>query len=249
MRELQIPSTQRSMAPAVYNTSHPLQQSRGEQLRAISRVLTRPLAAVARGIARIGRAIRSVISGIRSALQRFRGTGNGAEDLEMQPLLDEEISGFSGETETSFISAKADEGDILNNPLVRKPEYMKDETDNWRIRIDKSVLMDAEGYVNPDEFVRLGLVEREINRNQYTEPGEDPDYKDPPLFAELKRNLQGIFDDYAETSDFDEFTHDTTPLLSGINNAAVPAAISSLVLSATIFSLLWWYQFQHTYRR
>ncbi|MEM8445372.1 RHS repeat-associated core domain-containing protein, partial [Morganella morganii] len=230
MRELQIPSTQRSMAPAVYNTSHPLQQSRGEQLRAISRVLTRPLAAVARGIARIGRAIRSVISGIRSALQRFRGTGNGAEDLEMQPLLAEEISGFSGETETSFISAKADEGDILNNPLVRKPEYMKDETDNWRIRIDKSVLMDAEGYVNPDEFVRLGLVEREINRNQYTEPGEDPDYKDHPLFAELKRNLQGIFDDYAETSDFDEFTHDTTPLLSGINNAATPAAISSLVL-------------------
>ncbi|WP_235282655.1 RHS repeat domain-containing protein [Morganella morganii] len=249
MRELQIPSTQRSMAPAVYNTSHPLQQSRGEQLRAISRVLTRPLAAVARGIARIGRAIRSVISGIRSALQRFRGTGNGAEDLEMQPLLDEEISGFSGETETSFISAKADEGDILNNPLVRKPEYMKDETDNWRIRIDKSVLMDAEGYVNPDEFVRLGLVEREINRNQYTEPGEDPDYKDPPLFAELKQDLQGIFDDYAETSDFDEFTHDTTPLLSGINNAAVPAAISSLVLSASIFSLLWWYQSQHTYRR
>ncbi|WP_227718628.1 hypothetical protein [Morganella morganii] len=59
-------------------------------MRAISRVLTRPLAAVARGIARIGRAIRSVISGIRSALQRFRGTGNGAEDLEMQPLLDEE---------------------------------------------------------------------------------------------------------------------------------------------------------------
>lgn len=249
MREFLIPSTQRSTAPAVYNTSRPLQQSRGEQLRTISRVLTRPLTAIAEGIARIGRAIRSVISGIRSALQRFRGTGNGAEDLEMQPLLAEEISGPSGETETSFVSRKANEGDIINNPLVKKPEYMKDEIDNWRIRIDKSVLMDAEGNVNPDEFARLGLVEREMNRNLDIAPEEDPDYKDHPLFTELKRNLQAIFDNDAETSDFGEFTHDTIPLLSGINNAAVPAAISSLALSASIFSLLWWYQSQHIYRR
>lgn len=251
LRDLRAPSGYRSIASPVYNTTtEPVpQKSIGDRLRSAGRVLSRPLIAIAQGIARIGRAIRSVISGIRSALQRFRGTGNGAEVLEMQPLLAEEISSFSGETETSFISPKADGGDILNNPLVRKPEYMKDEIDNWRIRIDKSVLMNAEGYVNPDEFVRLGLVEREINRNQYIEPEEDPDYKDHPLFAELKQDLQGMFDDDAETSDFDEFTHDTTPLLSGINNAATPAAISSLALSAMIFSLLWWYQSQHTYRR
>ncbi|WP_368899178.1 RHS repeat domain-containing protein [Morganella morganii] len=250
MREMLIPSTQRSMAPAVYRaTTEPLpQKSIGDRLRSAGRVLSRPLTAFAQGIARIGRAIRRVISGIRSALQRFRGTGEGA-DLEMQPLLAEEISDPSGETETSFVSRKTNEGDIINNPLVKKPEYMKDEVDNWRIRIDKSVLMDSEGYVNPDEFARLGLVEREINRNQYIEPEEDPDYKDHPLFAELKQNLQVIFDNDAETSDFDEFTHDSTPLLSGMNNAVTPAAISSLALSAMIFGLLWWYQSQHTYRR
>lgn len=249
MREMRISSSQQSMAPAVYNTSRPLPQSSGEQLRNISRVLTRPLTAAAQGIARIGRAIRSVISGIRSALQRFRGTGNGAEDLEMQPLLADEISDFSGENETSFISRKTHKENLMDNPLVRKPEYMKDEIDNWRIRIDKSVLMDEEGYVNPDDFARLGLIEREMNRNLDIVPEEDPDYKDHPLFAELKQNLQGIFDNDAETSDFEEFTHDTTPLLSDINRAFTPSAISSLALSAAIFGLLWWYQSQYTYRR
>ncbi|MEM8324112.1 hypothetical protein Q4S25_12595, partial [Morganella morganii] len=37
-------------------------------------------------------------------------------------------------------------------------------------------------------------------------------------------------------------------LLPGSNNRITPA-ISSLVLSATIFGLLWWYQSQHSYRR
>ena len=164
MQESRAPFRNQRMASQVYNTTtEPVpQKSIGDRLRSAGRVLSRPLTVIAQGIARIGRAIRSVVSGIRSALQRFRGTGNGAENLEMQPLLAEEISDPSGETETSFVSRKTNEGDIINNPLVKKPEYMKDEVDNWRIRIDKSVLMDSEGYVNPDEFARLGLVEREI---------------------------------------------------------------------------------------
>ncbi len=251
MQELRAPIRYQRIASPVYNTTTvPVpQKSIGDRLRSAGRVLSRPLTAAAQGIARIGRAIRRVISGIRSALQRFRGTGNGAEDLEMQPLLAEEISDPYGETETSFVSRKTNEGDIINNPLVKKPEYMKDEIDNWRIRIDKSVLMDQEGYVNPDDFARLGLIEREMNRNLDIVPEEDPDYKDHPLFAELKQNLQGIFDNDAETSDFEEFTHDTTPLLSDINRAVTPSAISSLALSVMIFGLLWWYQSQHTYRR
>ncbi|OBU12435.1 RHS repeat domain-containing protein [Morganella psychrotolerans] len=249
MRDLQNPSSQRGIAPPVYNTSSALRQSVGDRLRSAGRLLTRPLVSVINGIAGIGRAIRGIAVRIFSALQRFRGAGNGADDLEMQPLLDDEIGDFSGEAETSFISRKANEGDIINNPLVRKPEYMKDEIDNWRFRIDKSVLMDTDGYVNPDDFARLGLTEREINRNQYIAPEEDADYKDHPAFAELKRNLQGIFDSDAETSDSDELTNDTTPLLPDSNNRVTPAAISSLALSASVFMLLWWYQSQHAYNR
>lgn len=253
MQELRIPSTFRRMAPPVYNTTSPLlPQSRGDQLRSISRVLTRPLTAIAQGIARIGRAIRSVISGLRSALQRFRGTAGGAEDLEMQPLLaeseNESESGLSAEAERLFVSWKESGEDILNHPLVRKPEYIRDEAVNWRFRIDKSALVDADDNVNTEDFFRLGLIERDINRSQYVAPQEDPDYKDHPAFIELKQKLQAIFDG-AETSDFDEFTDDTSPLLAGSNNAVTPAAISSLALSVSIFSLLWWYQSQHTYRR
>ena len=251
MRNLRISSSQSRMVPPVYNTTtRPLpQQSIGDRLRSAGRMLARPLAAIAEGIARIGRVAGRLISGIRSALQHFRGTGSGTEDLEMQPLLPEGISDFSGETETSFTSRKVNEGNIINNPLVRKPEYMRDEMDNWRFRIDKSVLMDADGYVNPDDFARLGLVEREINRNQYIAPEEDSDYKGHPAFAELKRNLQGIFDNDAATSDFDELTNDTTPLLPDSNNRVTPAAISSLALTMTIFGLLWWYQSRNAYNR
>lgn len=238
-----MPSTQRSMAPAVYNTSRPLQQSRGEQLRTISRVLTRPLAAVARGIARIGRAIRSVISGIRSALQRFRGTGNGAEDLEMQPLLamETESDDFSGSVRIAeSVLTYAPEN---NEEVLAWDSFSRENYGEWESGGEPEYFWDKSDFVidygseaDTDEIFSIGgLDEKSYEDDQLS----DYSWDDVSLGSES---------DFEEDN-ANEAYNDTTPLLSGINNTAVPAAISSLVLSASIFSLLWWYQSQHTYRR
>lgn len=260
MRELLMPSTQRSVAPAVYNTPRPLQPGIGERLRNISRVLTRPLTAIAQGIARIGRAIRSVISGICSALQRFRGTGDGAEDLEMQPLLSAEDGpeGIDSITETT---------------LTDVPEDMEwNDSADFNQHLGSGLLFD---WINLEDT--SGIPDRQ-GAMQVTERWDNAGWDDIERMSIV--SISSEFDIDSVTSDTDSFISDTdsfisdadscisdsssriyetfniaegrededTLLLPGSNNRITPA-ISSLALSATIFSLLWWYQSQHTYRR
>ncbi|EMO4163181.1 RHS repeat domain-containing protein [Morganella morganii] len=239
-----LPGYQRIASPVCNTTTVPVpQKSIGDRLRSAGRVLSRPLTAIAQGIARIGRAIRSVISGIRSALQRLRGTGNGAEDLEMQPLLamETESDDFSGSvriTESVLTYSPENNEEELAWDSFSRENYGEWESDGepgyfW----DKSdFAIDYGSEAGTDEIFSIGGL-------------DENDYEDDQL-------SDYSWDDISlgSESDFEEDNanyayNDTTPLLSGINNAAVPAAISSLALSATIFSVLWWYQSQHSYRR
>ncbi|EMD6373354.1 RHS repeat-associated core domain-containing protein [Morganella morganii] len=229
----------------VYNTTTELkpQKSIGERLRHVGGMLTRPLTAIAQGIARIGRAIRSVISGIRSALQRLRGTGNGAEDLEIRPLLamETESDDFSGSvriTESVLTYSPENNEEELTWDSFSRENYGEWESDEepgyfW----DKSdFAIDYGSEAGTDEIFSIGG----LDENNY-EDDQLSDYSWDDISLGSESDFEEDNANYAY--------NDTTPLLSGINTAAVPAAISSLALSATIFSLLWWYQSQHTYRR
>ncbi|WP_274370256.1 RHS repeat domain-containing protein [Morganella morganii] len=266
MREMLIPSTQRSMAPAVYNTSRQLPQSRGEQLRTISRVLTRPLTAVAQGIARIGRAIRRVISGIRSALQRFRGTGEGA-DLEMQPLLAEEINGPFGIEygETEFMAEQSQNAVVHSDPInwdensqdlsdiEMTHDYDFNDVNSW-LGDDDSV--DGYGGLERDEGLNqfgdfdgnawLRQFGYETDEDYYIYGTAGIDY-DPAEAVNDRLSLAGSEISFTG-SDISLSGSETSLLLPGSHNRITPA-ISSLALSVSIFSLLWWYQSQHSYRR
>lgn len=256
MREMLIPSTQRSMAPAVYNTSRPLQQSRGEQLRNISRVLTRPLTAVAQGIARIGRAIRSVISGICSALQRFRGAAGGAEEMElMEPLLpaenEIELSSGSARTEESALTHSREDlewDDIRDcNNLVDLDigifdANMHDVLSTLDMKEGMRIILSREN-TGWDDIERMSIV-------SVDESDSDSFMSDSDSFiSDTDSVISGRSSHIYETFNIAEGWEDeNAPLLSGSNNRITPA-ISSLALSAAIFGLLWWYQSQHTYRR
>ncbi len=245
LQELRPSSEYRRIASSVYNTTtEPVpQKSIGDRLRSAGRVLSRPLIAIAQGIARIGRAIRSVISGLRSALQRFRGTGDGADEQGMQLLLpmETESDDFSGSVriaESVLTYAPENNEEVLAwDSFSREnygewesggePEYFWDESD---------FVIDYGSEADTDEIFSIGgLDEKSYEDDQLS----DYSWDDVSLGSES---------DFEEDN-ANEAYNDTTPLLSGINNTAVPAAISSLVLSASIFSLLWWYQSQHTYRR
>lgn len=259
MREMLIPSTQRSMAPAVYNTSRPLQQSRGEQLRSISRVLTRPLTAVAQGIARIGRAIRRVISGIRSALQRFRGTAGGAEEMElMEPLLPAE-----NETELSSGRIRIAESALTYSPGNSGEDLARadfsPENDAWSENNERLLSEAGEGYYwDEDDFVidygseadtdEIFRIEgfADDNYDDYLSSDDDWDDVSLNMDSDLARaNTNYVYEAF---NLMEEVSDDTSPLLPASHNRITPA-ISSLALSAAIFGLLWWYQSQHSYHR
>lgn len=253
MREMRISSAQRSMAPAVYNTSRPLPQSGGEQLRNISRVLTRPLTAAAQGIARIGRAIRSVISGIRSALQRFRGTAGGAEEMElMEPLLPAE-------------EGAEDRIRVSGTTLTHTPENMEwDDSADFNKYFGSGLEFDwidiEETFAVPDRQGAMQVTENwdnagwdDIERMSIVsvdESDSDSFISDTDSFiSDTDSVISGRSSRIYETFNIAEGWEDeNAPLLSGSNNRITPA-ISSLALSAAIFGLLWWYQSQHTYRR
>lgn len=251
MREMLIPSTQRSMAPAVYNTSRPLQQSRGEQLRSISRVLTRPLTAVAQGIARIGRAIRRVISGIRSALQRFRGTAGGAEEMElMEPLLPAE-----NETELSSGRIRIAESALTYSPGNSGEDLARadfsPENDAWSENNERLLSEAGEGYYwDEDDFVidygseadtdEIFRIEgfADDNYDDYLSSDDDWDDVSLNMDSDLARaNTNYVYEAF---NLMEEVSDDTSPLLPASHNRITPA-ISSLALSAAIFGLLWWY--------
>ncbi|MBW5407608.1 RHS repeat domain-containing protein [Morganella morganii] len=250
MQELRIPSAQRGITPAVYNTSRPLQQSIGERLRNISRVLTRPLTAIAEGISRIGRAAGRLISGIRSALQRFRGTGNGAEDLEMQPLLQMET-----ESEESSGSIR-----ITESVLTYEPEYYNEENLVWDDFLPESCGKQDLSWDYSDYAIDYGSEAGTDEIFSISDLSEyDYDYEDILSSDGIGDDISirtisdsgdgGTYRVYEAFNIAEGFDDETASLLPGSNNRVSPAAISSLALSASIFSLLWWYQSQHTYRR
>ncbi|MEY1089196.1 RHS repeat domain-containing protein [Morganella morganii] len=243
----QIPSTQRSMASQVYNaTTEPLpRKSIGDRLRGAGRVLSRPLTAVAQGIARIGQAIRSVISGIRSALQRFRGTGNGAEELEMQPLLametesdDSASDDFSGSVRITE-SVLTDELENMgwNNFADFNKNFGSGLEFDW---IDEEIfaIPDRQGAMQvTDDWDNDGWEDIEMGRIVNVDESDSDSF--------VSDGASRIYD----TVNIAEGREDeNAPLLPASNNRITPA-ISSLALSAAIFGLLWWYQSQHTYRR
>lgn len=242
MQELRIPSTFRRMAPQVYNpTSRLLPQSRGDQLRSISRVLTRPLTAIAQGIARIGRAIRSVISGFRSALQRFRGTAGGAEEMElMEPLLPAE--GGSRVSETTLISAPEnmvwDDSFDFNKHVGSGLEF------DWIDIEETLVIPDRQGAIQVTEsWDDTGWDDIERMDTVSVDESDTDSFISDTNSVISDRSVR-IYEDFNIAEGRED---ENTPLLSGSHNRITPA-ISSLILSATIFNLLWWYQSQHTYR-
>ncbi|HEI8451684.1 TPA: RHS repeat-associated core domain-containing protein [Morganella morganii] len=249
LQELRPSSEYRRIASSVYNTTtEPVpQKSIGDRLRSAGRVLSRPLIAIAQGIARIGRAIRSVISGLRSALQRFRGTGDGADEQGMQLLLpmETESEDFSGRvriTESVLTySPENNEEDLAWDGFLPdsdgEQEYLWDESD---------FAIDYGSEAGTDEIFGIGG----LDKNNY-EDDQLSDYSWDDISLRSESDFGGDNVNYPyEAFNITEGPYDdTTPLLNGSNNRATPAAISSLVLSASIFSLLWWYQSQHTYRR
>lgn len=248
MQELQVSSTLRRMAPVVYNTTTvPVpQKSIGDRLRSAGRVLTRPLTAIAQGIARISRAAGRLISGIRSALQRFRGTAGGAEEMELMELLLPAEDGAEGEVRVS------------ETTLISAPENMVwDDSFDFNKHVGSGLEFDwidiEETLVIPD---RQGAI-------QVTESWDDTGWDDiermDTVSVDESDTDSFISDTNSVISDrsvriYEDFNiaegreDENTPLLSGSHNRITPA-ISSLILSATIFNLLWWYQSQHTYRR
>ncbi|HEC1403130.1 TPA: RHS repeat-associated core domain-containing protein, partial [Enterobacter hormaechei] len=249
LQELRPSSEYRRIASSVYNTTtEPVpQKSIGDRLRSAGRVLSRPLIAIAQGIARIGRAIRSVISGLRSALQRFRGTGDGADEQGMQLLLpmETESEDFSGRvriTESVLTySPENNEEDLAWDGFLPdsdgEQEYLWDESD---------FAIDYGSEAGTDEIFGIGG----LDKNNY-EDDQLSDYSWDDISLRSESDFGGDNVNYPyEAFNITEGPYDdTTPLLNGSNNRATLAAISSLVLSASIFSLLWWYQSQHTYRR
>ncbi|EMQ4856731.1 RHS repeat-associated core domain-containing protein [Morganella morganii] len=261
MQDSRAPSRYQRMVPAVYNTTtEPVpQKSIGERLRSAGRVLSRSLTAVAQGIARIGRAIRSVISGIRSALQRFRGTAGGAEEMElMEPLLLAE-----NETEFSSGSIRIAESVLTYSPENNEEDFAWEDFSPGSDELsenDARLLSEAgEGYYwDEDDFVIDHGSEADTDEIFRVEGFADDDYQDNlssgddwddislSMDSDLARaNVNYVYEAF---NLMEEITDDTSPLLSGSNNRITPA-ISSLALSAAIFGLLWWYQSQHTYRR
>ncbi len=261
MQESRAPSRYQRMVPAVYNTTtEPVpQKSIGDRLRSAGRVLSRSLTAVAQGIARIGRAIRSVISGIRSALQRFRGTAGGAEEMElMEPLLPAE-----NETEFSSGSIRIAESVLTYSPENNEEDFAWEDFSPGSDELsenDARLLSEAgEGYYwDEDDFVIDHGSEADTDEIFRVEGFADDDYQDNlssgddwddislSMDSDLARaNVNYVYEAF---NLMEEITDDTSPLLSGSNNRITPA-ISSLALSAAIFGLLWWYQSQHTYRR
>ncbi|OBU11378.1 RHS repeat domain-containing protein [Morganella psychrotolerans] len=254
MQESGAPFEYRRMASQVYRTSSALRQSVGDRLRSAGRLLTRPLVSVINGIAGIGRAIRGIAGRIRSALQRFRGAESGVDEMEMQLLLAEETSGFSGETENSPCRVN-----LTESTLTSYPEDMG--ADN------PAVEWDPLGDINdgkPWDFPTLAYqidnaslifevedgmqsIQREFD-NCWDELEEET-YNFGES-GETSNGESGATSHIPETFNIAEGEQDeNAPLLSGSNNRATPAAISSLALSASIFSLLWWYQSQHAYNR
>lgn len=234
-----------------YRTSPPLRRGIGDRLGNVSRILTRPLVPVYHAIARIGRAIRSVISGIRSALQRFRGAESGDDDLDMQPLLAEEISDFSGETEPGNSPGRIRLAELT---LMSEPENNEDEFD-WDSRVTGA--LGGNGSFKADietisEIYEMGdqwqLIEArwDADWNDIKDITTEYDFGESGTTPRISDTTPRIYEafDIAEGSD-----DENSPLLTGSDNRITPAAISSLALSAAIFSLLWWYQSQHTYRR
>lgn len=247
MPELGIPSTQRRMAPPVYSTSPALRQSAGDRLRSAGRLLTRPLVSVINGIAGIGRAIRGLTGRIRSALQRFRGAGNGAEDLEMQPLLPEEdgSDGRTSVTETTLTSVPAsidwDDSADFNKHLGSGLEF------DWVDLEETLGIPDRQGAIQvADSWDDAGWddIERMSIVSDFGESDTDSYISDTDSF--VSDTSFHIYEAFNIEEGFDD---ETSSLLPGSNNRVTPAAISSLVLSASIFSLLWWYQSQHAYNR
>lgn len=258
MQDSRAPSRYQRMAPAVYNTTtEPVpQKSIGDRLRSAGRVLSRSLTAVAQGIARIGQAIRSVISGIRSALQRFRGTAGGAEDMElMEPLLpaENEIELSSGSTrieESALTHSREDlEWDDIRdcNKLVDLDigifdANMHDVLSTLDMKEGMRIILSREN-TGWDDIERMSIV-------SVDESDSDSFMSDSDSFiSDTDSVISGRSSHIYETFNIAEGWEDeNAPLLSGSNNRITPA-ISSLALSAAIFGLLWWYQSQHTYRR
>ncbi|MEM8183554.1 RHS repeat-associated core domain-containing protein [Morganella morganii subsp. sibonii] len=258
MQESRAPSRYQRMVPAVYNTTtEPVpQKSIGDRLRSAGRVLSRSLTAVAQGIARIGRAIRSVISGIRSALQRFRGTAGGAEEMElMEPLLpaENEIELSSGSTrieESALTHSREDlEWDDIRdcNKLVDLDigifdANMHDVLSTLDMKEGMRIILSREN-TGWDDIERMSIV-------SVDESDSDSFMSDSDSFiSDTDSVISGRSSHIYETFNIAEGWEDeNAPLLSGSNNRITPA-ISSLALSAAIFGLLWWYQSQHTYRR
>lgn len=245
MRELPTSSGYKKLASPVYPAYPRLRQSIGDRLRSASRILTRPLVSVINGIAGIGRAIRGIAGRIRSALQRFKGAGNGAEDLEMQPLLPEEdwSEDRISVTETAMTSApeSIDWDNSSNRHLGSGLEFGWIDleevlgTPDRQGALQVAANWDDEGW---DAIERMSIVD---------DSGEsDTDSYISDTDSYISDTSSRIY----ETFDIAEGEQDeNAPLLPDSNNSVTPAAISSLALSASVFMLLWWYQSQHTYNR
>ncbi|MCU6212733.1 RHS repeat-associated core domain-containing protein [Morganella morganii] len=262
MQELRAPIRYQRIASPVYNTTTvPVpQKSIGDRLRSVGRVLSRPLTAAAQGIARIGRAIRRVISGICSALQRFRGTSGGAEEMElMEPLLPAE----EGEEDRIRVS---------ETTLTHAPENMEwdnsadfnkhfgsglefdwiDIEETFAIPDRQSAMQVTENWDNAgwDDIERMSIVSVDESDSDSFISDTDSFISDIDSFiSDTDSVISGRSSRIYETFNIAEGWEDENALLLPGSNNRITPAISSLALSVSIFSLLWWYQSQHSYRR
>ncbi|HEI9844270.1 TPA: RHS repeat-associated core domain-containing protein [Morganella morganii] len=233
----------------IFNTTtQPIpQKSIGDRLRSAGSVLSRSLTAVAQGIARIGQAIRRVVSGIRSALQRFRGTAGGEEEMElMEPLLPAEDGSEDriSVSETTLTNAPENQGwdnsADFNKHFGCGLEFdWIDIEETFAIPDRQGAIQVAENWDNAgwDDIERMSIV---------NVPGEsDTD----SLISDTDPVISGRSSRIVETFNIAEGWEDENALLLPGSNNRITPAISSLALSAAIFGLLWWYQFQHSYRR
>lgn len=247
LQQVPAPSGYRRMASQVYRTSPALRQSVGDRLRSAGRLLTRPLVSVINGIAGIGRAIRGIAGRIRSALQRFRGAGNVADDLEMQSLLPEE-------------DRSEDKISVTETALTSESTSIDwDDSADFNKHLGSGLEFD---WIDLEET--LGIPDRQ-GAMQVADSWDDAGWDDIGRMSIV--NDSGGSDTDSYISDADSFVSDTSsqiyetfniaeagedensPLLFGSNNRVTPAAISSLALTMAIFGLLWWYQSRNAYNR